>query len=199
MLIGKNRLRMTETTESPPQPRRPRGVLEIFLGFSAASISGFGGVLPYARRMIVEERRWMTAEEFNEAFSLSQFVPGPNMLNFAVLFGARYGGPLGALAAAAGLVVPPVVIVMALGALYARYGSLPAIQGILEGLAASAAGLIIAAAAKMTEPLLRRAAGPAPYVAAAVFVAIGLLRWPMLWVLIAAAPLSVLLAWWWRR
>ena len=181
-----------------PAPVRP-SVAQMFAGFATASLSGFGGVLPFARRMIVEEKRWLTAEEFNEAFSFAQFVPGPNMLNFAVVFGSRNAGPAGALAAAGGLLVPPVVVVMGLGALYARFGEVPAIQGVLVGLAAAAAGLIIAAAARMTEPLFRRAAGPAPYVAVAVFCAIGLARWPMLWVLIGAAPFSVALAFWWRR
>ncbi|HEX2216413.1 MAG TPA: chromate transporter [Xanthobacteraceae bacterium] len=190
---------MTESVGPSSGIRQPPTSNQIFLGFATASLSGFGGVLPFARRMIVDERRWLSAEEFNEAFSLAQFIPGPNMLNFAIVFGSRSRGPLGATAAAAGLLIPPVAVVMVLGALYARFGQLPAMQRILEGLAAAAAGLIIAAAAKMAEPLFRRAAGPAPYVALIVFALIALLRWPMLWVLIAAAPLSVLLAWWWRR
>jgi chromate transporter len=189
---------MGENVTAPRASRHP-GILEIFLGFAAASLSGFGGVMPFARRMIVEQRRWMTAEEFNEAFSLAQFVPGPNMLNFSIVFGSRNGGPLGAVAAAAGLLVPPVIVVMALGALYVRFGEAPALKGVLEGLAAAAAGLIIAAAARMAEPLFRRAAGPAPYVAVAVFAAVGLARWPMLHVLLAGMPVSIALAWWWRR
>lgn len=156
-------------------------------------------MLPFARRMIVEQRRWLTAEEFNELFSLAQFVPGPNMLNFAVVFGTRSAGTLGALAATAGILIPPVLVVIGLGALYAHFGELPAIRGMLRGLAAAAAGLIIAAAVRMWEPLLRRAAGPAPYVAATLFVTVGLMRVPMLWALAAAAPVSIALAWWWRR
>jgi chromate transporter len=185
-------------SQPPASPVRPT-VMQMLIGFGAASLAGFGGVLPFARRMIVEEKRWMTADEFNEAFSFSQFVPGPNMLNLAIVFGSRNGGPLGALAAAGGLLVPPVMLVMGLGALYARFGSLPAMQGVLLGLAAAAAGLIVAAAARMCEPLFRRATGPAPYVAVAVFAAIGFARWPMLWVLLGAAPFSIALAWWWRR
>lgn len=183
---------------SLPTPHSPT-IPELFLAFATASLSGFGGVLPFARRMIVEERRWLTAEEFNEAFSLAQFVPGPNMLNFSVVFGARHSGPLGALAAAGGLLVPPVIVVMTLGALYAWFGEVQALQRILVGLAAAAAGLIIAAVAKMAEPLFRRAAGPAPYVAVAVFAAVGLARVPMLWVLFAVLPASLGLAWWWWR
>jgi chromate transporter len=190
---------MNEPPGAVPPSQSSPGVLQILLGFSIASLSGFGGVMPFARRMIVEQRKWMTAEEFNEAFSLSQFVPGPNMLNFSIVVGSRRAGPLGALAAAAGLVLPPVAIVMVLGALYARFGEFPALKGVLEGLAAAAAGLIIAAAARMIEPLFRRSAGPAPYVAFVIFVAVGVLRWPLLWTLLAVAPASVLLAWRWHR
>jgi chromate transporter len=190
---------MSENAGAVPEASSPPSIPDIFISFAAASLSGFGGVMPFARRMIVERRKWMTAEEFNEAFSLAQFVPGPNMLNFSIVFGSRKGGPLGAVAAAAGLVAPPVILVMALGALYARWGQFPALQNSLQGLAAAAAGLIIAAAAKMTEPLFRRGAGPAPYVAVAVFLMVAIARWPLLWVLAAGMPVSVLLAWWWRR
>lgn len=185
--------------QDPPPERPPPTVWSMFVAFSLASLSGFGGVMPFARRMIVDERRWMTQEEFNETFSMAQFVPGPNMLNFAVVFGARNAGAVGALVATSGLLVPPVLLVMGLGALYARFGELPALQGILRGLAAAAAGLIIAAAIRMTEPLFRREAGPAPYVAVILFLGVGVMRMPMIWAVAAVIPFSVLLAWWWRR
>jgi len=188
-----------DASDSPPLTRPPPGIVELFTGFSTASVAGFGGVLPFARRMIVEERQWLTAQEFNELFSLAQFLPGPNMLNFAVVYGSRCAGLPGAIASTGGMLAPPVMIVIALGALYVHFGDIPAVQGILRGLAAAAAGLIIAAAARMCEPLFRRAAGPAPYVAVTMFVVVALLRVPMLWALAAAAPVSVALAWWWRR
>lgn len=190
---------MKNTHTDFPDASAPPGLAALFLGFASASLSGFGGVLPFARRMIVERRRWLSPEEFNELFSLAQFVPGPNMLNFAVVFGARCAGAIGAVVATAGILVPPVFLVIGLGALYTHFGEFPAVQDILRGLAAAAAGLIIAAAARMCEPLFRRAAGPAPYVGLAIFAAVALLRLPMLWVLLAAAPISVALAWWWRR
>jgi chromate transporter len=183
-----------------PSPRpAPPSLSELFFAFATASISGFGGVLPFARRMVVEERRWLTAEEFNEAFSLCQFLPGPNIVNFAVVFGSRMGGAPGAALALLGVIGPPMVIVMILGALYARYGELAAAQRALIGLAAAAAGLIVAVSAKMATPVFRRRAGPAPFVAVAIFASIGLLRVPLPWVLLVATPISILLAWWWRR
>ena len=75
-----------------PPAFTPPSLSELFRGFALVSISGFGGALPWARRMIVEQRQWMTAEEFNETFSLSQFLPGPNLVNFCVVFGSRFGG-----------------------------------------------------------------------------------------------------------
>ncbi len=112
------------------------------------SISGFGGALPWARRMIVEQRRWMTSEEFNEAFALSQFLPGPNVVNFSVVFGSRFGGAPGAAVALAGLMGPPLIIVTILAILYARYGDVEALGRILTGITAAATGLLIAVVAK---------------------------------------------------
>src|SRR5918997_477826 len=106
---------------------RPQSLGEIFIAFSRVSMIAFGGVLPWMRRMIVEQRRWMTAQEFNEAFALCQFLPGPNILNFSIVFGARCGGARGALVALAGVLGPPVVIVTATGALYAQFGDLEAL------------------------------------------------------------------------
>ena len=125
-----------------PPARETPTVRDLFVAFALAGLSGFGGVLPFARRMMVEERRWMTAEEFNEAFSLSQFVPGPNVLNLAVIFGARTNGAFGALAAAIGLLAAPIAICISLAALYALYGQFGALPRILAGVAAAAAGLI---------------------------------------------------------
>ncbi|MBX6427212.1 MAG: chromate transporter [Variibacter sp.] len=190
---------MTSIPSEQSSVRRLPGPLEILRGFLSVSVMGFGGVLPWARRMVVEQRRWLTAEEFNEIFAFCQFLPGPNMLNFAVVFGARCSGARGALAAVVGLLGPPVTIVIALGALYGFFGDIPAVRRILAGEAAAAAGLIIAATAKIAEPVFRLRAGPAPFVALAVFAAVGLARWPLLWVLVAATPLSIALAWWWRR
>jgi chromate transporter len=126
------------------------------------SLSGFGGMLAWARRIMVERRRWFTAEAFNEAFALCAFLPGGNMVNFAVIFGARMRGPLGALAAVAGLLGPPMILIMAVGALYGHYGDLPALRRMLTGVAAAAAGLMLATVAKMARPLFKDRALIAP-------------------------------------
>ena len=170
---------------------------ELFFGFLQITLSGFGGVLAWARRVIVQERRWMSADEFNELFALCQFLPGPNIINFSIIYGARIRGFMGAAAAVTGLVVPPVVLMIIAGTLYKQYGSLPEIRGALSGLAAAAAGLLLATAVQMAAPLWSRGSVPAAFIAAATFIAIGLLQWPMLWVLALFVPVSI--AWRWRQ
>ena len=169
---------------------------ELFLAFLAVSLSGFGGTLPWAYRMVVEKRRWMTASEFSEVFSLCQFLPGANVVNFSVLFGSRTRGLPGALVCFFGLVGPPFGIVLVLGAFYARFGDVAALGRILAGMAAAACGLIAATAAKLAEPLVRSRAFSGWGVAIAAVVMIGIIGWPLPWVLMGLAPLSFALAWW---
>jgi chromate transporter len=117
----------------------------------------------------------------------------------SVIVGSRFHGVAGAIVAASGLVIAPLFIMMACGALYARYGDLEALRGPLAGLAAGAAGLLVAMAVKMAWPLIReRQAAPLLF-AAAGFAAVGLLRLPLYWVVLVLAPLSIGWAWWSRR
>ena len=116
-----------------PTTTPPPGLLALFLAFAKMSLAGFGGVLAFARRGIVEQHRWMTAEEFNETFALCHFLPGPNIVNLSVVFGSRFGGIAGGIAAFAGLVGPPMLLVTVLAALYARYGDVDALRRILAG------------------------------------------------------------------
>jgi chromate transporter len=177
---------------SPPiQP----SLAELFVAFATISLSGFGGVLAWSRRMMVEERRWMTAEEFNEAYALCAFLPGPNIVNFSVIFGSRFRGPLGGLIALAGLLGPPMVLVTIIGAIYAYYGDLPALRRALTGVAAAAAGLMMATVAKMARPLFRGRSVTGPLVGIATFLGIGIMHWPLPLVLIVIFPVSVALAW----
>jgi len=191
---------MSESVSSAPQPSAPAPTLtQILVSFSLISLYGFGGVLAWSRRMMVEERRWMTPEEFNDAYALCQFLPGPNIVNLSVVFGSRVRGATGAAMALAGLLLPPVVIVTVLGVLYASYGEVAAIGQALTAVAAAAAGLLIATVGKMAAPLMRDWRNPGLAVAAAAFVAVGPLGWPLPWVFVVLAPLSVALAWCVRR
>ena len=175
-------------------PARP-GLSELFISFVKVALSGVGGALPWARRMIVEQKRWMTAQEFNEAFALSQFLPGPNVVNFSVVFGARFGGAAGAAAAFFGLMLPPLAIVVVLAALYARYGDLAALGRILSGVTCAAVGLLIAVVAKMALPLFAKRLDWAPLIAIIAFIGVAILRWPLPYVFLGLAPVSIALAW----
>jgi len=174
----------------------PPSLPQLFIGFATVSLYGFGGVLPFTHRMLVEEKRWLTQAEFNELFSLSQFLPGPNVVNLSVVFGSRFRGALGAAATLCGLLGPPVAIITVLGVLYVRYGEIEALRRILLGISAAAAGLMIATTLKMARPLFQLSLRPAHGIAIAGFIAVGLLRWPLPWVLLVLAPVSIALAWW---
>lgn len=176
-----------------PAPSRK----ELFAGFLKVGVQGFGGVLPFARRMLVEQHRWLTPREFTEVLSLSQFLPGPNIVNVAVIVGNRYGGPLGSLAAIFGLMLMPFLIVLALASLYSRFADIAAVRGATEGVSAAATGLIITMGFKMAEPL--KGVVWQMLIAALAFVAIALLRVPLLWALAALAPLSIAIAWYVRK
>jgi len=176
--------------------RKVPGLSELFLGFLSVALSGFGGVLPFARRVFVERRRWLDEREFAEALALCQFLPGPNIVNMAVIVGSRFQGAAGAVVAVSGLVGAPLLIMMGCGALYARYGDLEALRGPLAGLAAGAAGLLVAMAAKMAVPLVRDGKAAPLVFALAGFAAVGLLRLPLYWVVLVLAPLSIFWSWW---
>src|SRR6266481_282833 len=177
----------------------PPGLSALFAAFAKMSLAGFGGVLVWARRGIVDQHRWMTANEFNETFALCHFLPGPNVVNLSVVFGSRFRGIPGALAAFAGLLGPPVVIVTVLAALYVRYGAIDALRRILAGISCAAVGLLISALFRMMMPLIERRDLIGLVILAAVFVAIGLLRLPLPAVLLVAIPLSTAIAFFIRR
>jgi len=176
---------------SDTKPRLSHGAL--FSGFFHAGIIGFGGVLPFARRIIVEERKWLSQAEFNDLFALCQFMPGANIVNFAFAFGARHRGVTGAAAAVFGLLGAPIFIVLVLGGLYARFGGLAPVQHMLGGLAAAASGLVIATACKIAWPVMR---GVAPIaVAVASFALVILLHLSLPLTMLAVLPVSLALAW----
>jgi chromate transporter len=177
----------------------PPGLIALFTAFAKISLAGFGGVLVWARRSIVDQHRWMTADEFNETYALCHFLPGPNVVNLSVVFGSRFRGIAGGIAAFAGLLGPPVVVVTILAALYARFGEIDALRRILAGVSCAAVGLLISAVFRMMMPLIKRRDLVALMMLAAVFTAIGLLRLPLPAVLLVAIPLSIAITFAMRR
>ena len=169
----------------------PPSLLELFVAFAKMSLAGFGGVLVFARRAIVEQHRWMTAEEFNETFALCHFLPGPNIVNLTMIFGSRFRGIAGGLAAFTGLLAPPTVIMTVLATLYARFGDVDALRRILAGVSCVAVGLLLSVVFRMMMPLFRKRDAVGLVFLLAVFVAIGVARLPLATVLLVAVPISL--------
>ena len=165
----------------------------LFLTFSRISLSSFGGALFWARRGLVEQQRWLTEQEFAELLTLGQLLPGPNVLNLTVMVGNRFGGWTGAAAAVAGYLGWPVLVVIGMGILYEQYGALPQVQQALAGMSKVAAGLLLATVIKLAKVLPRRWRQWLFGVLA--FTGVGVMRWPLLWVIGALAPCAVFLAW----
>lgn len=169
------------------------GPLQLFLAFSRLAMSGFGGVLPWAHRALVERKGWLTQREFVDTLALGQLLPGPNIGNMAVMIGFRFAGYRGAAAAFAGLVSGPFALMIVLGMLYTSYGNLPLVQQALSGMSAVAAGLVLATGFKMTGSLKRRWR---PWLFIALSLAgVGALRWPLLAVVGGLAPFAIAAAW----
>ena len=169
----------------------PPTVLALFVAFAKMSLAGFGGVLVFARRAIVEQHRWMTAEEFNETFALCHFLPGPNVVNLSLVFGSRFRGIVGGLAAFAGLLGPPVLLMIGLAALYSHFGQAEALRRALAGVSCAAIGLLAGVVFRMLQPLLQKKDVVGLVMMIAVFAAIGLARWPLPAVLLVAVPISL--------
>jgi chromate transporter len=188
--------------QAPPRPApapasaAPPTVGALFRGFLSLGLMGFGGVLPLARHMLVEDRRWLGAAEFADLLGLCQFLPGGNVVNLSVAVGLRFRGVPGALAALTGLLAAPSVVVVLLGAVYDRFAEDPAVRNAFAGLAAAAAGLLVGLAVKLVLPLWRQpvAAG----LAGLCFLAVAVLRVPLLPALLVLVPVCVLARRWSR-
>jgi chromate transporter len=166
---------------------------QLFIGFSKIGLSGFGGVLPWARRTIVEQEKWLTSEEFNAMLGISQIVPGPNIVNLSICVGSRFAGISGAFAAALGLMLGPSAIVILLGLLYEHYSSLTAVQGMLRGISAVGIGLIAGTGFKMMRNEL--SFPPMLLVIAITVISAGYFHLSLGLVVLIASPLAIYLAW----
>jgi chromate transporter len=173
-------------TEDSPGLVRPASSRELFVTFTLLALQGFGGVLAVAQRVLVDQKRWLTREQFVEVLAIGQVLPGPNVCNVALMVGDRFLGWRGAFAALAGMIALPLVIVLALTALYAQYAHLPAVAGALRGMGAVAAGMFVGTALRLVGGLRQNPMGVAVCAALGVlaFAGVALLRWPLAWVLL---------------
>ncbi len=178
-----------ESAPPPGAPRPPASLLELYLGFLSIGARSFGGVLPWAHRVLVEEKRWLAPGDFAAVLALCQFLPGPNVGNLSVLLGRRWFGLAGAVAAFLGLMFLPFFWVLGLAWLYADFASVPAVNAVVTGIGIAGAGLFVGTALKLAKPLAGKPAGLA--IVAGCFLSVGLGRVSILYVL----PAAVLLAW----
>ncbi|MBS0223047.1 MAG: chromate transporter [Proteobacteria bacterium] len=170
-------------------PLRTVGKAELFLGFLKIGLLGFGGIAPWARHVIVEERRWLSEKEFASVLGVGQILPGPNTMNAAVLIGDRFQGVIGVLLCLVGQMALPLVIVTTLGIAYERFASVPEVQAGLVGAAAGAAGLVLGTAIKMVRRL--KPTPPALAISLLAFAAVGIMQWPLPLVVVVLVPLAV--------
>nr|WP_229893486.1 MULTISPECIES: chromate transporter [Rahnella] len=175
------------STEDQTAPAPDCG--QLFMGFFILGLTGFGGVLPMARHMLVDKRRWLTAAQFTELLGLCQFLPGGNIINLSVALGMEFRGLRGALSAILGLILAPTICVVLLGLVYARYQNEPLVEHLFAGMAAAAAGLLLSTGLKMLAPLWGKWLQLA--LVAAGVIAIAAFRIPMLPVMLVLAPVSI--------
>jgi chromate transporter len=183
-------------------PTKPSSPAELFSVFNALALQGFGGVLPVAQRALVEQHRWLTREQFLELLSLAQVLPGPNIVNLALIFGDRCFGRRGAAAAMGGVLLVPLMLVLLLAWLAQRGQQLPWLSGVLNGalrgMGVVAAGLVLATAVKLSSGLRTHVMGwPACALCVALAaLGIGWLRWPLVGVVLSLGAFSIALVWW---
>jgi len=185
-----------EIAGAPGSPR------ELFSVFTRLAMKGFGGVLPVAQHELVDRQRWLTREQFLEMLSVAQVLPGPNIVNLALMIGDRFYGWRGAFAAMAGILLAPLVLVLLLAVFARQAQAQPAlgtvVTGALRGMGIVAAGLIFAMACKLGLGLRHNALGPwlCAGVLALTVVSIGWLRWPLAYTVLGMGGVAIALAWW---
>ncbi|WP_229722679.1 chromate transporter [Xylophilus rhododendri] len=182
--------------EPAPRPG-PASLTELFLAFNWLALQGFGGVLAVVQRELVERKRWMTLDEFVEEWAVAQVMPGPNVINLGLMLGDRFFGWRGAAVTLLGLMTVPLVLVLCLGLVYSHFQNQPQVAGALRAMSAVAAGLIMATACKLL-PALRKHVLGMPFcigVAVVSFVAVALVRMPLMSVLLVVGGISCVLTW----
>jgi chromate transporter len=176
---------------------RPASCWALFVAFTRLALQGFGGVMPVAQRELVERLHWLDRAQFLDLVSMAQVLPGPNVVNLSLMVGNRYFGWRGGLCAMAGMLTLPMLLVLLLAAFYQRWQALPVLAGALRGMGVVAGGLVLATALKLALTLRQNALGLLPCAALGglTLLAVGALRWPLVWVVLSLGVLGMLLAW----
>lgn len=188
---------MSEAAPAPAgTPGTPPSLAALAACFLQIALSSFGGGLSaWTRRIVIEQRRWMTDEQFLTALTITRLFPGPNQVNMAIYVGVRFRGAAGALAALAGLLVAPLTILLTLGYAYFHFHDVPALQATLTGVVAAAAGMALSMGVKIVGGYLRQ--WDAMAFGLAAFVGVTVLKISLPLVVVVLAPLAM--AWFWPR
>jgi chromate transporter len=186
------------TTPGSPATCAPRSLLDLFVTFSFLALQGFGGVLAVAQRELVDRKGWLSREQFVEAYSVAQLLPGPNVVNLSLMLGDQFFGWRGAFAALAGMLLAPLLIVISLAASYNVLSDQPLVAGALRGMGAVAAGLMIAMALKLSVTLRRNPMGllPCVLIGLTTIVLVGVFRVSLVWVIPGLGATGWMLARW---
>lgn len=182
---------MPPTTPTDPELAPPPNARTLFFEFARMGLTGFGGVLPFVRRAVVERNRWLNDKDFVEVLSVGQVLPGPNVINVSLMLGLRFAGLRGAVAAFSGLVLVPMVVVLSVMVLYQHYQDVEAVRRMLTGMTAVSAGLILSTGCKLAQSQPRTIR--ALLIGAAAFVTIGLLHLPLVPVMAILVPIALYL------
>jgi chromate transporter len=171
---------------------QPRSKTDLFISFTLLALQGFGGVLAVVQRVLVEEKRWMTREQFVEDWAVAQIMPGPNVVNLSLMIGGRYFGLAGALAGLAGMLTAPLIVALLLAMAFGGVSDAAWAQGALRGMGAVSAGLIAAVGLKLIGALRSNPMGMPVCIALALasFVGVGVMRWPLAYVLLVTGLLA---------
>ena len=177
-------------------PNRPQSKTDLFVSFSLLALQGFGGVLAVVQRELVEKKKWLTREQFIEDWAVAQIMPGPNVVNLSLMIGGRYFGLAGALAGLAGMLAAPMVVVLIMAMAFGGVSDTAWAQGALRGMGAVSAGLITAVGLKLISALKSNPMGMPVCIALATasFAGVGLMRWPLAWVLLGAGSVGCIWA-----
>ena len=188
---------MQRMSESSPL-NHPRSKTDLFISFTLLALQGFGGVLAVVQRVLVEEKRWMTREQFVEDWAVAQIMPGPNVVNLSLMIGGRYFGLAGALAGLAGMLTAPLIVVLLLATAFGGVSDAVWAQGALRGMGAVSAGLIAAVGLKLISALRSNPMGMLVCIALAFasFMGVGVMRWPLAYVLLGTGLLACGWAYW---
>lgn len=184
------------TSPFPLERPRPQSLTDLFVSFTLLALQGFGGVVAIVQRELVERKRWLTNDEFLEEWAVAQIMPGPNVINLSLMIGGRYFGLAGAMAALAGMLTAPLVLVLLLASLHSHFSDNQAVAGALRGMAAVSAGMIGAAGLKLAVTLRKH---PLPLtwcvaISTLGFVLVALLHWPLAYVLAGLGGLGAVLS-----